>query len=170
MTRIGRPVSQSQSHINSKMRAILCDWLHEVQHKFRLPPAALHLTVRLLDRFLESEQVKRNKLHLVGATAMWIAEQYMHVCKRGGRELGSCEDYVYICDKAYPEEEINAMERCMLKFFSRAGFPFSTPTALSTLSWLIRQVSFPSGSKSELVAKYLVDLTLQAALVGGAYK
>jgi len=159
--RISPTYMRSQTDINGEMRAILCDWLHEVQLKYRLRGTTLHLAMKLLDRFLESEQIKRSKLQLVGVTATWIAEQYMHVYKRGGREMCVRQDYVYICDKAYSEEEITSMESRMLHFFSSVDFPFSTPTAMSTLEWLIGRLSFPPGSKAELFANYLVDLTLQ---------
>ena len=74
-----------------------------------------------------------------------------------------------MCDKAYTEEEFTSIESRMLIFFSSVDFPFSTPTALSTLEWLVRRLSFPPGSKAELFANYLVDLTLQAQPQSGVF-
>ena len=51
-----------QPDINEKMRAILIDWLIEVHLKFKLVPERLFLTVNLIDRYLEKEQVHRTKL------------------------------------------------------------------------------------------------------------
>lgn len=48
-----------QEDVNEKMRAILIDWLVEVHLKFKLVPESLYLTVNLIDRFLEKEQVNR---------------------------------------------------------------------------------------------------------------
>lgn len=48
--------------INEKMRAILVDWLVEVHMKFKLLPETLYVTVNLIDRYLELEQVHRSKL------------------------------------------------------------------------------------------------------------
>jgi G2/mitotic-specific cyclin-B, other len=48
-----------QDDINEKMRSILIDWLIEVHLKFKLIPESLYLTVNLIDRFLEREQVNR---------------------------------------------------------------------------------------------------------------
>jgi G2/mitotic-specific cyclin-B, other len=53
---------ESQEDINEKMRAILIDWLVEVHLKFKLVPESLYLTVNLIDRYLEKEQVNRQKL------------------------------------------------------------------------------------------------------------
>ncbi len=39
-----------QRDINSKMRAILVDWIVEVHHKFRLATPTLYLTVDITDR------------------------------------------------------------------------------------------------------------------------
>jgi cyclin B len=53
---------ESQLDINEKMRAILIDWLIEVHLKFKLVPESLYLTVNLIDRYLEKDQVNRQKL------------------------------------------------------------------------------------------------------------
>ena len=51
-----------QSDINEKMRAILIDWLIEVHLKFKLLPETLFLTVNLIDRYLEKQDIPRTKL------------------------------------------------------------------------------------------------------------
>ena len=67
---------KKQPDINEKMRAILIDWLVEVHLKFKLYPETLYLTVNLIDRYLEKEEVMRQHLQLVGVTAMLIASKY----------------------------------------------------------------------------------------------
>lgn len=61
------------------MRAILIDWLVEVHLKFKLVPETLYLTVNLIDRYLERVEVMRDKLQLVGVTAMLIASKYEEI-------------------------------------------------------------------------------------------
>lgn len=99
---------ERQEDINEKMRAILIDWLIEVHLKFKLVPESLYLTVNLIDRYLEREQVNRQKLQLVGVTAMLIACKYEEIYPP------IVKDFVYITDNAYTKEEILAMERKML--------------------------------------------------------
>lgn len=99
---------KSQTDINEKMRGILIDWLVEVHLKFKLLPETLFLTVNLIDRFLESKQIMRNRLQLVGVTAMLIACKYEEIYAPEVR------DFVYITDKAYTKEEILAMENDVL--------------------------------------------------------
>ncbi len=90
------------------MRAILIDWLVEVHLKFKLVPETLYLTVNLIDRFLEKEQVNRQKLQLVGVTAMLIACKYEEIYPP------IVKDFVYITDNAYTKEDILIMEKKML--------------------------------------------------------
>ena len=91
------------------MRAILIDWLVEVHLKFKLVPESLYLTVNLIDRYLEKEQVNRQRLQLVGVTAMLIACKYEEIYPP------IVKDFVYITDNAYSKEEILEMERKMLQ-------------------------------------------------------
>jgi G2/mitotic-specific cyclin-B, other len=89
-----------QVHLNDRMRAILVDWLVEVHNKFKLVPETLYLTVNLIDRYLEREQVERHKLQLVGVTCLLIASKYEEIYPPEMRDL------VYICDKAYEKEDV----------------------------------------------------------------
>ena len=58
------------------MRAILIDWLVEVQENFELFHETLYLAVKIVDRYLEKTEVKKEYLQLVGATSMLIAAKY----------------------------------------------------------------------------------------------
>ena len=51
-TQVSETYMLIQGDINSKMRAILIDWLVEVHLKFKLMPETLFLTTNLIDRFL----------------------------------------------------------------------------------------------------------------------
>ena len=118
-----------QTDINAKMRAILIDWLVEVHLKFKLMPETLYLTVNLIDRYLEKEQIMRNKLQLVGVTAMFIASKYEEIY------APECRDFVYISDKAYTREQILQMEGLML---SKLNFQLTTPNALVFLRRFVK--------------------------------
>ena len=100
---------RTQEDINERMRGILIDWLLEVHLKFKLVPETLYLTVNLIDRYLELEPVKRDKLQLVGVTAMLIACKYEEIY------APEVNDFVYITDNAYSKKEIQDMEYIMLK-------------------------------------------------------
>jgi len=65
--------------INSKMRAILADWIIEVHHKFELMPETLYLTMYIIDQYLSLQPVRRRELQLVGVSAMLIACKYEEI-------------------------------------------------------------------------------------------
>jgi cyclin B len=99
---------EMQEDINERMRSILIDWLVEVHLKFKLVSESLYLTVNLIDRYLEREQVHRSKLQLIGVTAMLISCKYEEIYPP------IVKDFVYITDNAYTKEEILEQERRML--------------------------------------------------------
>ena len=141
--------------INAKMRAILIDWLVDVHLKFKLLPETLYLTVNLIDRFLEQERmIMRDKLQLVGVTAMFMASKYEEIY------APECRDFVYISDKAYTRDEILRMEGLMLL---RLNFQLTAPNAFVFLKRFakVAGIATTPRSKTELLAHYLVELTLQ---------
>ena len=110
----------NQSDINEKMRSILIDWLIVVHLKFKMRDETLFLAVQILDRFLEKQKVARNKLQLVGVTALWLAAKYEEIYPPELR------DFVYICDNAYTRNQIEQMEALVL---NRLEFRLAAPTA-----------------------------------------
>ena len=81
-----------QKDINEKMRGVLVDWLIEVHLKFKLLPETLYLTINLIDRFLAKEQISRQRLQLVGVTAMLIASKYEEIYPP------EIKDFVFVTD------------------------------------------------------------------------
>jgi len=138
-----------QEDINEKMRAILIDWLVEVHLKFKLVPESLYLTVNLIDRYLEKEQVNRQKLQLAGVTAMLIACKYEEIYPPIVR------DFVYITDNAYTKEEILAMERHMLQTLD---FNIQTTSSFRFLERFCKIAKVDSLIFN--LSRYLIELSL----------
>eukprot|EP00587_Corethron_hystrix_P004254 CAMPEP_0113315454 /NCGR_PEP_ID=MMETSP0010_2-20120614/11116_1 /TAXON_ID=216773 ORGANISM="Corethron hystrix, Strain 308" /NCGR_SAMPLE_ID=MMETSP0010_2 /ASSEMBLY_ACC=CAM_ASM_000155 /LENGTH=401 /DNA_ID=CAMNT_0000171959 /DNA_START=257 /DNA_END=1462 /DNA_ORIENTATION=+ /assembly_acc=CAM_ASM_000155 len=109
-----------QEDINSRMRAILVDWLIEVHMKFRLVPETLYLCINIIDRYCSIVCVPRSKLQLVGVTSLLIACKYEEIYPPEVR------DCVYITDRAYKREEVLAMEQSILE---KLRFDITVPTA-----------------------------------------
>lgn len=59
--------------INANMRGILVDWLVEVQENFELYHETLYLAVKIVDHYLEKNNIERDQLQLLGATAVFLA-------------------------------------------------------------------------------------------------
>ena len=131
------------------MRAILIDWLVEVHLKFKLVPETLYLTVSLIDRFLEKETIMRERLQLVGVTAMLIASKVEEIY------APEVQDFVYITDRAYQREEILDAERKML-----VKLDFQT-SHFSSYGFLQRYASLVDSDPFILnMARYLLELSL----------
>ena len=73
-----------------------------------------------MDRFLQVEvgSVSRNKLQLVGVSAMLIAAKYEEIY------APEVKDFVYITDRAYTEKEILKME---IRILATLNFDLGRP-------------------------------------------
>ena len=137
--------------ITPSMRAILVDWLIQVNVKFSLLQETLQLTIGILDRVLQADKsFTRDDLQLLGITATIIASKFEEVCPP------DLEDLVYLTAGRYSNADIQQMEL----------------RVLSTLAW---NVSFPqpihflrryskicqATAQHHTLAKFLIDLSLQ---------
>lgn len=138
-----------QKDINEKMRAILIDWLVDVHLKFKLRSETLYLTVNVIDRYLSKTQVLRQKLQLVGVTAMLIACKYEEIY------APEVKDFVYVTDNAYNRDEVLQMEGLIL---SSLDFDLTYTSPLKYLEKLANMASIDE--KNKFLAKYLLELSL----------
>jgi hypothetical protein len=113
------PYMEGQEFLNGMMRAILVDWLVEVHMKFRLMPETLYLSINIIDRYLSQVQVERQKLQLVGVTALLIACKYEEIYPP------EVKDCVYITDRAYTRQDVLDMETDIVKILQ---FKMTVPT------------------------------------------
>lgn len=67
---------EKQTELTCDMRAVLVDWLVEVQESFELNHETLYSAVRLVDIYLSNTQVSKENLQLVGTTAMLISSKF----------------------------------------------------------------------------------------------
>lgn len=114
----------TQSDINSKMRAILVDWLTDVHSKFELLPQTLFNCVALMDRYLAITEIKRSKLQLIGVACLMIVSKIEEVY------TPMVKDYIAVCDSAYTPKELLAMEGEILAVLS---FNVLCPTSFTFL-------------------------------------
>jgi cyclin B len=135
--------------INGRMRGILIDWLVQVHLRFHLLQETLYLTVAIIDRYLQEQEVARSKLQLVGVTAMLIASKY--------EEMYAPEiaDFVYITDNAYTKSDIRKMECIILKTLD---FKLGRPLPLHFLRRNSKAGEVDANTHT--LAKYLMELTI----------
>ncbi|XP_045780461.1 G2/mitotic-specific cyclin-B1 [Maniola jurtina] len=139
-----------QPDINGKMRATLIDWLVEVQKQFSLQLETFHLTVGIIDRYLQAaKNVGKTRLQLVGITAMFIASKYEEVYSP------QAADFTFITDNAYSVADVL---RCELDVLAKLGYSLARPVPLSFLRRFVKAAH--GNSKNHHLAKYFVDLCL----------
>ncbi|XP_075992768.1 cyclin B3 isoform X2 [Anticarsia gemmatalis] len=103
--------------ITSWMRALLVDWMVEVQESFELNHETLYLAVKLVDLFLTrstktqplKNQLTKEELQLLGASALFIASKFDE------RIPPLVDDFLYICDGAYTLSQLLKMEMNILR-------------------------------------------------------
>ena len=111
-----------QSDINNKMRAILIDWLIDVHLKFNFKQETLYITIFIIDSYLSIKKIERTNFQLLGITALFIA------CKQNEIFFRKINEYAYITDNAYTEEDIKNME---YKVLNTLNFNILFPSSLT---------------------------------------
>uniref|UniRef100_W5KXG5 G2/mitotic-specific cyclin-B1 n=1 Tax=Astyanax mexicanus TaxID=7994 RepID=W5KXG5_ASTMX len=144
-----RPRYLEGREVTGNMRAILIDWLVQVQIKFRLLQETMYMTVAIIDRFLQDHPVPKKRLQLVGVTAMFIASKYEEMYPP------EIADFAFVTDRAYTTAEIRDMEMNILRVLK---FSFGRPLPLQFLrrASKIGEVT----AEHHTLAKYFVELTM----------
>lgn len=78
----------------------MMEWVLEIHNHFSLKPETLYLSVNIIDRYLEVEKIKKNRLQLVAISALFIAGKYEEIYPPELR------DYVYICKNNFSKNDI----------------------------------------------------------------
>ncbi|XP_021105656.1 G2/mitotic-specific cyclin-B3 isoform X2 [Heterocephalus glaber] len=139
-----------QTEITSDMRAILVDWLVEVQMSFNMSHETLYLAVKLVDHYLMKELCRKDKLQLLGSTAFLIAAKFEEL-------FPPCvDDFLYVCEDMYQRHEMIAMEMSILKTLK---FDINIPVAYHYLRRyaLCLNVSM----KTLTLSRFICEMTLQ---------
>ncbi|XP_039764484.1 G2/mitotic-specific cyclin-B3 isoform X2 [Pararge aegeria] len=119
---------QRMKGITSWMRALLVDWMVEVQESFELNHETLYLAVKLVDLYLtkssrtqpEKDHLSKEELQLLGASALFIAAKFDE------RIPPLVDDFLYICDGAYTLSQLLKMEITILRVVDfDLGIPLS---------------------------------------------
>lgn len=133
-----------------RMRSILVNWLVQVHSNFQLCLETLHLTISILDRYLQANKlIGRESLQLVGTAALLVACKYEEIY------LPPLSDFAYICDKVFTQRQILRTERDILRVLD---FHLGKPISILFL----RRYSKIGGVKPDqhTFAKYILEQAL----------
>ena len=137
-----------QTDINSKMRAILIDWLIDVHLKFNFRQETLYITINIIDTYLSFKKIERCNFQLLGVTALFIA------CKQNEILFHKLNEYVYITDNAYTEEDIKKME---YKVLETLNFNILFPSSLTFYEILCNKLDLYKDKKKFNFGEFLME-------------
>jgi len=138
-----------QPEVNSKMRAMLVDWLIDVGIEYELENETVFLTVSYIDQFLSSLTISLQNFQLLGTAALFIASKYEEIYPP---EL---KDFIFVTDDAYTKFQMLSMEKVILKSLN---FSVSPPTIFYFLKYFLTKLSLPT--YVQYFAEYLCFLSL----------
>jgi len=136
--------------VNSRMRAVLMDWLVDVHTQYNFSAETLYLCNKLMDRVLLADRhISRTDLQLVGITSLLLAAKYEEVY------VPSIRDFSVICDGAFSTTQIRQMECRIMK---TVHFDLSSPQPC----FFLRRYSKAAKADVKLhaLAKYIMELSV----------
>lgn len=146
----------TQPHISKWMRALLVDWMVEIQESFELNHETLYLAVKIVDIYLSRAEVQKDSLQLLGAAALFIASKFDE------RVPPTVDDFQYICDGAYQRREMILME---INVFKTIGYDLGIPLSYRFLRRYARVNRIDMQVLT--LARYILEFTLmEYAIVG----
>ena len=138
-----------QNNINSKMRALLIDWLIGVHFVLNLKEETLYQTIWIIDTYLSFEIIERKNFQLLGITSLFIA------CKNNEIVIPDNNNFVILTDGAYEMEELLSMEK---KILYKIDFNILAPTTLHFYNILSKVFNFDKTKYN--LGKYIMETSL----------
>lgn len=138
-----------QNDINSRMRAILIDWLVDVNLKFKLLPQSLFITVNIIDRYLSLRTISRSELQLLGIAALMITGKYEEIYPP------VLKDYTAVCDNAYNRADILRMEADVIKTLE---FNLTQPSSIYFLQLVQQKLKLEP--RPLIFVQYILEIAL----------
>ena len=118
-----------QGSITPDMRAVLVDWLLQVQHYLKLSQETMYLGVSLLDSILSQRDVEPDKLQLVGITALYLGSKMDEYYPADIKKL------LHLTEDSYNADDLFNMELVILGVVC---FQVYVPTPMDFLPRLCR--------------------------------
>ncbi|XP_013203745.1 G2/mitotic-specific cyclin-B3 [Microtus ochrogaster] len=140
---------ERQLELTSTMRAIVVDWLVEVQSSFQMSNETLHLAVKLMDCYLMKAQCKKDNLQFLGSTVYMIAVKFEE------SYLPSLKEFLCTCEDPYEPRDMTSLE---MKILKTLNFDINIPTAYHFLRRYTTCVH--ASMKTLTLSRFICEITL----------
>uniref|UniRef100_A0A493SX48 Uncharacterized protein n=1 Tax=Anas platyrhynchos platyrhynchos TaxID=8840 RepID=A0A493SX48_ANAPP len=137
-------------YANAQYAKDIFDYMREREENFELNHETLYLAVKLVDHYLVEVVSMKDKLQLIGSTAVLIASKFEEQCPP------CVDDFLYICDDAYKREELVAMEKSILRTLN---FDINIPIPYRFLRRFAKCARV--NMETLTLARFLCEMTLQ---------
>lgn len=138
---------EKQNEINPSMRSVLVDWLIQVHSELQLCEASLYLSFSIIDRYIESCQIKKKTFQLVGITSLFISSKLNDCDFKISVQM--CSEYI---DFSHTTDEVINMENSIL---TTLQWRVLVPTPYDFLE--IFSCMIKSNCRLHRVAKYYLE-------------
>ncbi|CAI4228638.1 unnamed protein product [Auanema sp. JU1783] len=141
---------KAQKFVRKENRAILCDWMVEIQETFELNHETLYLAVKLVDMYLECEtNTPKSELQLIACAALFVASKFDE------RSPPLIDDFLYVTDETFSREDLIKMEMKLLK---TVGYDLGAPLSYSFVRRYARTCRADMATLT--LARYILETSL----------
>ncbi|KAK5971424.1 Cyclin N-terminal domain-containing protein, partial [Trichostrongylus colubriformis] len=107
--------------LSKQTRAVVADWMVEIQETFELNHETLYMAVKILDLYLsKTKGVQKDDLQVLASAAFFIS------CKFEERSPPLIDDFMYVCDEQFDRTQMIQAEMKVLDTINYdIGFPLS---------------------------------------------
>ena len=142
-------IQNIQSVITPSMRSTLINWIVGLHSYFSYNEDTLFLTVNIIDRFISTKSLPKDKFQLLGVSSFLIASKYHEIMP------ASTEILHELTDKYYSEDDIISFENEILKVLN---FNVSLPTCFDLYQFM--SVILNYNKKDFYLGMYLLEAFL----------
>lgn len=145
------PDSTGVNHqaLSKSMRAGVINWIVKVHKKFKLKQETLFLAINVVDRFLATRAVAKDKLTLVAATSLLLASKFED------QWAPLVVDLVYVGSNSFTIAEVHTMECAILNALK---FEISVPTVFPFLARVVKAAQLDTNASQ--LASYIAEVAL----------
>jgi len=99
-----------QDDMNATMRAILIDWLFEINRKFKFPAHYIHRAIKLFDIALEYTKISKNEIQALGCACISLIDLFFSSFP------SDAEDWTYLAAHCFTVKKFRALQSEVLKY------------------------------------------------------
>lgn len=137
-----------QHEINVNMRAILIDWIIDVNGYFNFQQETLYKAIYIIDAYLSKKYIEKKNLQLLGTTSLLVASKLNEIYLR------RISDYSDITQNNYDVQDILNMEQDILKVLN---FNLLIPSPLSFYEIISQKVGISNDINKYKFGEFLME-------------